>query len=270
MHIPLVDEFNCENPFLVDEIDTLIDKLGECIAAEVLIRVDQRLEGNRAPNKQPDPPKRPEKIIPARIIAEIPRRPEPKKEPPPASKDVFAFPALDRLIAGQRIAAQQTDEQVKDSRKPGPYKRVLPELPKPVAPVHKQPPPVHKQPPPVHKQPPPVHKQPPPVHNQPPPVHKQPPPVHNQPPPVHKQPPKIAEPPSLDDYAEQSTNARMILASLQAARDALHISPQKEVKKVSAASKERRYQMILSANGTSTDYARQIRLKPGQSVNFNS
>ena len=76
MHTPLVDEFTCDNPFLVDEVDTLLDQLGECITAEVLIRVDKRLEGKRTQKKQRKLPARPEKVLPARVIAETPAQPE--------------------------------------------------------------------------------------------------------------------------------------------------------------------------------------------------
>lgn len=51
MYTPLVDEFTCENPFLVDEVDILLEQLGECIAEEVLIRVNQRLANEKTKSR---------------------------------------------------------------------------------------------------------------------------------------------------------------------------------------------------------------------------
>ena len=222
MHTPRVNEFNCKDPFLADEINALIDKLGECIATEVLIRVDQRLEGKRIQKKQRDVLRRPEKIIPARAIAEIPAPAQVIAEQPALARESFAFPALDRLIAGQRIAAQKKAQL----------------LPIPEPPEQKQQP--GKQTKPAQE--------------------------------IPEYPPKIETKPSLSEVrAEQSSKARLILESIQAARQALQqpspTSP--AVDPVSdeppTKSKDRKYQMLAGSNGTSTDYVRQIRLKPGRS-----
>ena len=86
-------------------------------------------------------------------------------------------------------------------------------------------------------------------------------------------PPKITNKVSPERArAEESSRARLILQSIQAAKQALHIATVESRAEDQASTKpgKRTYHLLVSADGTSTDYVRQIRLKSGHSVNARS